>query len=208
MPLYLLLFIFTLPALSMADDVDLIFASNVIRVSRQTVGLKNLPRIDGKYFRNDCIGYVRYVYYKAGVDLDKVTRSGNNGVANLYLGLDALRFTFKASSARPGDIIFFDNTYDINRNGKWDDPLSHIGVITAVGRHNTLTFVHYASGVVKESVINLDYPETHAFRRKEGGLLVINSYLRRDRGEGFAAKEYVASSFYRCFARINVRARP
>ena len=34
--------------------------------------------------------------------------------------------------ARLGDLVFFDNTYDRNRNGRWDDPLSHIAIVIAI----------------------------------------------------------------------------
>lgn len=196
-------------ALSAQNDEEKVaeFYKNVVSIAKESVGLQTVPSVKGKRFLNDCIGFVNYVYYRAGFDLVKAYGNGRGGVSSLYDGLRKHHFIFDAKTAAPGDIIFFDNTYDINRNGSWDDPLSHIGIIVGIEKHNTLVYIHNASHGVEEDHINLYYPNTHAFKQKDGSLYIINSYLRRDRGEGYAKKEYVASSFYRAFAHIRFRVK-
>ena len=183
------------------------FYDRVVSVARESVGLQAVPSAGGKHFRSDCIGFINYVYYRAGFDLVKAYGVGRGGVSSLYDGLLKHHFIFDAKTAEPGDLIFFDNTYDINRNGAWDDPLSHIGIIVGKEKHNTLVYVHFASHGVEEDHINLYYPNTHAFRQKDGTLYIINSYLRRNKGEGYEKKEYVASSFYRAFSHIRFKVK-
>lgn len=183
------------------------FYRDVVRIANESLGLRVIPAYGNDRFTSDCIGFVLSVYKKAGLDLRKLYGDGRGGVSSLYDGLEKRGWVFQDTVAKPGDLIFFDHTYDINRNGKWDDPLSHIGIITEVGKHQTMTYIHFGSGRVEEEKINLSYPRTHAFKRSDGGLTVINSYLRRDRGEGFERRMYVASYFYRSFARIPVKYR-
>lgn len=183
------------------------FYSRVVGIAESSVGLQSVPSVNGKRFLSDCIGFINYVYYRAGFDLVKAYGNGRGGVSSLYDGLRKHHFIYDAKTAAPGDLIFFDNTYDINRNGTWDDPLSHIGIIVGTGKHNTLIYIHFASHGVEKDQINLYYPNTHAFKQKDGTLYIINSYLRRNRGEGYEKRQYVASSFYRAFAHIRFKVK-
>lgn len=207
MTIILLVFMPLLMSAQTADEKVDAFYGRVVNIAKEVVGLQTVPPVNGKRFLNDCIGFVNYVYYRAGFDLVKAYGNGRGGVSSLYDGLLKHHFVFDAKTAAPGDLIFFDNTYDINRNGKWDDPLSHIGIIVGKGKHNTLYYIHFASHGVEVDQLNLYYPNTHAFKQKDGKLTVINSYLRRDRGEGYAKKEYVTSSFYRAFAHIRFKVK-
>ncbi|MGC8765071.1 MAG: NlpC/P60 family protein [Brevinematia bacterium] len=192
-----------IPALIFPADDS--FYERIVDISRKSIGLKKIPSVGGKNFTSDCIGFVRYVYYKAGVDLLKLYGYGRGGVSSVYDGMKKRNWIYEGKIPALGDLIFFDNTYDVNRDRKWNDALTHIGIVTGYGKNNTIFFVHYASGGVKEDRINLFYPNTHAFRQKNGTLYVINSHLRFNRGEGYSRKDYLASSFFRCFGRVHVR---
>jgi hypothetical protein len=181
------------------------FYKNVVRIARSSIGLKHIPDVNGKKFTSDCIGFVRYVYFLAGIDITRVYENGRGGVSSLYYGLYRRNWVYRNLSVQIGDLIFFDNTYDANRDRKWNDELTHIGIVSGFGKHNTIFFIHYASGVVKEDRMNLSYPNTYAFRQKDGKLYVINSHLRVNRNEGYAKKDYLTSAFFRCFGRIPVR---
>lgn len=183
------------------------FYERVVAVAKESVGLQAVPTVNGKRFLNDCIGFINYVYYRAGFDLQKAYGKGKGGVSSLYAGLAKRGYIYDSKTAALGDLIFFDNTYDINRNGEWDDPLSHIGIIVGFGKHRTMYYIHFGSHGVDQRSINLEYPNTHAFRQGDGSMYEINSYLRRDRGEGYDRKQYVASSFYRAFAHIRFKVK-
>jgi len=182
-----------------------LFYEKIVNISKDSIGLTRIPSIGNVKFTSDCIGFVRYVYYRSGVDILKTYGDGRGGVSSLYNGMKQRNWIYEGKMPDLGDLIFFDNTYDVNRDRKWNDALTHIGIVSGYGKNNTIFFIHYASGGVKEDRINLFYPNTHAFRQKNGKLYVINSHLRFNRGEGYSRKDYIASSFFRCFGKIYVR---
>lgn len=98
----------------------------------------------------DCSGFVLETYRRAGIDLAPfMSRYTGNGVARLYaLALDYGLLT--GDDLQPGDVIFWDNTYDRNGDGVWNDPLTHTGIVTAVKADGTVEFTHshYRDGVV------------------------------------------------------------
>lgn len=204
MRILILLLVFYTSAYSSQEEM---FYERVVKIAKNSIGLSYVPAVNGKSFTSDCIGFVRYVYYSAGVDIFQVYGSGRGGVSSFYNGIEKRGWVYNEFPPKLGDLIFFDNTYDANRNRKWDDELTHIGIVSGFGKHGTIFYIHYASGKVKEDRINLNYPNTHAFRQKDGKLYVINSHLRINRGEGYSKKEYLSSSFFRCFGRIPVRVK-
>ncbi len=188
------------------DEKVRIFYERVTSIARESVGLKTVPPVNGRHFTCDCIGFVNYVFYRAGFDLFKAYGKGHGGVDTLYDGLEKYGFVYKERTAAPGDLVFFDNTYDVAGRRKWDNPLSHIGIIVGSGKYNTMNFIHFANRGVEESEINLYYPNTYAVKQPDGQLYTINSYLRKERGEGYIRKDYVAAYFYRAFAHVKLKA--
>ncbi len=170
-------------------------------------GRYSFPSIQGKRFTSDCIGFVRYVYYLSGIDLMEVYGKGRGGVSSLYDGLVAKRFVYtNLVPISIVDLIFFDNTYDVNKNSKWDDPLSHVAIVVSVDNQGTITYIHHSPRKgVSLDYLNLYYPNTYAFRKKDKTLKIINSYLRIDRGEQFPRENYISSFFFRSFAHIPVK---
>lgn len=187
------------------DDSESLFYKAVVKIAQSSIGLKSVPTIGEHRFTHDCIGFVQYVYYKAGLDLKKAYGNGINGVEALYNGLSQYQFVYESKVALPGDLIFFDNTYDKNKNQAWDDPLSHIGIVEKIEKHGTISYIHFSNEGVTRYKINLYYPNTYAFRQKNGKLLVINSYLRKNNSEGYPKNHYISSFFFRSFAHINVK---
>jgi len=137
------------------------------------VGLPSLRRVS-RSVNDDCSGLANLAYRKRGLNLlPERTLPGEGGVKAIYRkarSLGALR-----SRPRPGDLVFFRDTYDRNRDGRRNDGLTHIGVVERVESDGTVTFVHRAGGGVKRSKLNLHQP---ALRRDAKGR-VLNDYLRR-----------------------------
>lgn len=200
----IILFVFA-GSLSAQADAENLFYQKVVSLAQDAIGLRRIPSVGSQSFTSDCIGFVRYVYYQAGLDLAQAYGQGDRGVNSLYQGLSERKFLFTENLPQPGDLVFFDNTYDVNRNGSWDDPLSHIGIVESVGKHDTINYIHFSSKGVNRYQLNLKYPNTYAFRTKTGDTLVINSYLRIDRGEGFKKRKYISANFFREFAHIPVK---
>jgi hypothetical protein len=133
----------------------------------------------GRRFSYDCTGVVCAVYYGAGIDLQaKFGKYRGNGVTRLHSIMKDSDLLYRTRTPAPGDIIFWDNTYDMNGNGKWDDELTHVGMVTAVDGSGTIDFIHlnYRTGIVIEKM-NLFEPSLT--RRPEFGKAVaINSSMR------------------------------
>ncbi|PKL11944.1 MAG: hypothetical protein CVV50_05040 [Spirochaetae bacterium HGW-Spirochaetae-6] len=131
---------------------------------------------------NDCSQFVRSVYWKAfGKDLFKESvELGNrtsSGTELLYYYLKSqARILKKNQIPVVGDIIFFNNTYDRNRNNRFDDPLTHVGIVTAADKSGQIEFLHANVGrpkAIYQAYLNVKAPGD--FRQ---GDKVLNSYLQ------------------------------
>ncbi len=106
---------------------------------------------NGRKFAMDCSGVISAIYWRAGIDLQSCyPRYTGGGVARIYQWLDDESLLYKPNEPMPGDIIFWDNSYDKNGNGKADDTLTHIGMVVSVDDAGVVTYVHndYLSGII------------------------------------------------------------
>lgn len=105
----------------------------------------------GRRFSLDCSGVVSAVYWKAGIDLQAAyPLYSGNGVTRIYRYLDDKKLLYRPDEPAPGDIIFWDNSYDKNGNGLADDELTHVGMVVAVSPAGDVTYIHhdYISGII------------------------------------------------------------
>lgn len=121
--------------------------------------------VDGQSYRFDCSGMVMAAYAGAGYRI-------GGGSRDLHAKAQSEGLLHKRRRPHPGDIAFFDNTYDRNRNGRRDDPLTHVGVVESVDAAGTITVVHLGSSGVGRLKMNLDRP----------GDAAVNSPLRSTSG--------------------------
>jgi hypothetical protein len=137
------------------------------------VGLPSLARVS-REVNDDCSGLMHLAYWKPGLSLmPEQPLPGENGVAAIYRKaqvLGALR-----QQPRRGDLVFFQETYDRNRDGRRNDGLTHIGVVERVSADGLVTFVHRAHGGVKRSRLHLSQRDV----RRDGKGRVLNDWLRR-----------------------------
>ena len=126
---------------------------------------------------DDCSGLVRLAYQSVGIELlSRGSHPGENAASAIY------RRAREAGALhrhlpQPGDLVFFRETYDRNRDGVRNDGLTHLGIIEAVEKDGTVVFVHRGSRGVGRSRMNLRAPELHALRGQ-----VLNDWLRRAEG--------------------------
>lgn len=142
------------------------------------VGLPSLSRLS-REVNDDCSGLMHLAYWRPGLSLmPEAPRPGENGVAAIYRKaqeLGGLR-----ERPRAGDLVFFQETYDRNRDGRRNDGLTHIGVVERVSADGLVTFVHRAGGGVKRSRLHLYQRDV----RRDGKGRVLNDWLRRADGKG------------------------
>ncbi len=117
--------------------------------------------VDEQRFRYDCSGMVCAAYALSGQHI-----SGSS--KDLYEEAEQTGVLHTEPRPSPGDIAFFDNSYDSNRNGIRDDALTHVALVESVDEDGTITLIHLGSGTVGRIQMNLLRPTDTA----------VNSYLR------------------------------
>jgi hypothetical protein len=117
--------------------------------------------VNGRTFVLDCIGTVSAIFYGMDIDVQKdFPRYRGDGVSRLFQSLAAHRALHHDRLPRPGDVVFWDNTWDANGDGRLDDdPLTHAGVVMSVDPDGTIHYVHehIIKGVTVEAM-NLRRP--------------------------------------------------
>ena len=144
--------------------------------------------VRGKKFAMDCSGLVAALYYYAGIDLQSYFPAyTGSGTERIYKALDDRGLLHKSWQPEPGDIIFWDNTYDRNNNRKADDYLTHTGMVVSSDTSGNIVYIHYnyARGIVYENM-NLRYKNNHT-RIVSGKEIILNSHLRQKGSPDIAA---------------------
>ena len=146
--------------------------------------------IDGHRFRMDCSGVIRAIYYKAGIDLAQdFNKYKGGGTMRIHETLRSKGLIYRPSVPVPGDILFWDNTYDANHNGRSDDMLSHIGMVVSSNKKSgNVVYVHHneKKGIVFEKM-NLLHPDDPAY----------NAVMRSQRAKKLPGNKYLASHLYK-----------
>lgn len=137
-------------------------------------------RVGRERFRGDCSGFVAAVYASDGLDLGAALQrsaatQGRRGTVGLWLAARERDATFGEEAApAPGDLVFWSDTYDRNRNRKADDPFTHVGIVERVDR-GTVVFLHRGARGVARGFMTL--ARRHEARDADGRKL--NSTVRR-----------------------------
>lgn len=133
------------------------------------------------------------VYYRAGINLEKCY-SGyeGNGVKRLYSCLRDNKLIFNTANPKVGDLIFWDNTWDRNEDGKFNDYFTHTGMVVDVADDGTITYLHhnYRKGLIFETM-NLLSPNNTK----------LNSAMRMRGSPAAPGGQYLASHLVRVFGR-------
>ena len=151
---------------------------------------KKYLTINGQRFRMDCSGVVRAIYFKAGIDLAQdFNKYKGGGVQRIHATMQAKGLIYRPTVPVPGDILFWDNTYDANHNGRSDDVLSHIGmVVSSDKKTGNVVYVHHheKKGIVFETM-NLLHPNDPKY----------NAIMRSQRAKKLPGNKYLASQLYK-----------
>ncbi len=151
--------------------------------------------LDG--YRDDCSGFACAVYNRAGVPLE-------GGTKQLWELSQAAGAVHHRKIPRIGDLAFFDDTYDRNKNGRLDDDLTHVAVVVDVDDDGTILLAHGGTSRGRtELLMNLGRPHD---RQDEAGR-VLNDYLRVRKSGDPAAAKYLSGELWRGFATWDASAR-
>jgi probable lipoprotein NlpC len=156
-----------------------VLAERLVARASGLIGPARPFTVDGASFRPDCVGYVEAVYEAEGIPLrrlmQRVAPGETSGVTAAFKAVEAYGAVFGGGGEwpRPGDLVFFHDTWDRDRDGRADDGLTHVGVVESVA-HGTVTFLHVGHRGVARGRLNLDRPD--AARGPDGAEL--NTPLR------------------------------
>lgn len=148
----------------------------VVRTAAALVGATTVES-DGRRIAYDCAGVTRAIYLRHGIDLYDSGAAGGkaNGVRLIYAHVRRYGTLHQGPLVHPGDLVFFDNTWDLNGDGQFNDPLTHVGVVEQVLRDGTVVFISRVADAVERYRMNLGLPHVH----KSADGRVLNDYMRR-----------------------------
>jgi peptidoglycan DL-endopeptidase CwlO len=146
----------------------------VLNAARATLGLSD-PQLNGRPLPTECSGYLRGLYLLAGVDLFSEGLPSDGGVRAMVRWVERHGVLHRHKVPSPGDLVFFDNSYDRNGDGRLNDRLTHAGIVEEVLADGTVLIIHSTNhGIVREPM-NLFRPREEA----DGDGRRINAPLRR-----------------------------
>ncbi len=152
--------------------------AGLVEGANYVLGRKSLE-IKGRRFSYDCSGTVSAIYWYAGIDLGReFPKYGGNGVRRMFAILEKAGLLYDTVYPVSGDLIFWDNTYDANGDGLWNDELTHVGMVVSAAEDGTVSYVHHNQrrGIVIE-YMNLREPAVYR-RTSAGETLTLNSPMR------------------------------
>jgi hypothetical protein len=151
--------------------------SAIVQSAAQLVGARTITS-QGRRIAYDCAGVVRAVYLEHGIDLYRASEDVSaTGVRLIYNHVHRHGVLHRGPDVRPGDLVFFDNTWDFNGDGKANDPLTHIGIVEELEQDGTMVFISRVASAIERYRMNLEHPHIH--KAPDGH--VLNDYIRRKR---------------------------
>ncbi|MCD6398012.1 MAG: C40 family peptidase [Spirochaetaceae bacterium] len=170
----------------------------LVKEAYRIIGVEELF-VKGRTFNIDCSGTVMAIYWYAGIDLaeDFPSYSGG-GTERIYKYLRDKDLLYRTELPKPGDIIFWDNTYDKNGNGKPDDYLTHMGMVVSVDDEGNIEYIHenYRKGIILAKM-NLYKPDVYT-EIIDGEKIILNDPMRM-KGSVNSPK-WLSSQLYNNFA--------
>ena len=148
----------------------------IVRTAATLVGAKTIES-KGRHIAYDCAGVTRAIFLKHGIDLydSSANDPEANGVRLIHAHIRQQGTFHQGPIVHPGDLVFFDNTWDFNGDGKVNDPLTHVGIVERQEPDGTVVFISRVAGAVERYHMNLALP--HVYKTADGRIL--NDYLRR-----------------------------
>ncbi len=169
--------------------------SAIVRTAAKLVGATTI-HFNGKRIAYDCAGVTRAIFLEHGIDLydSPAADPKANGVRLIHNHISRHGKIHQGPAVRPGDLVFFDNTWDYNSDGIINDPLTHVGIVERQEPDGTVVFISRVAGAIERYRMNLALPQVH--KTEQGRIL--NDYIRRkDTGDqpdtGYLTGELFAS---------------
>jgi hypothetical protein len=169
----------------------------IVRTAAQLIGARTIE-VNGRRIAYDCAGVTRAIFLKHGIDLysGEPSDPNANGVRLIHAHIRQQGTFHQGPVVHPGDLVFFNNTWDYNGDGKVNDPLTHIGIVERQEPDGTVVFISRVAGAVERYHMNLALPHVH--ETADGR--IINDYLRRKNVIDPANTGYLTGELFAQFA--------
>lgn len=149
-------------------------------------------------YNDDCSGYVGASFNRAGVPL-------RGRAAAIWEAAESAGTLHHRKLPSPGDVAFWDNTYDRNKDGRWNDALTHVGIVLRVDeKTGDILLGHGGFNGTRDTFrMNLYHPDDHL----GGDGRVINDSMRKPRKGDPKSAQYLGSQLWAGFATYRERDR-
>lgn len=159
--------------------------------------------VNGRTFVLDCVGTISAAYWGAGVDLQRdFRRYPGNAVNRLYRSLQDWGALHWHKTPVPGDLIFWDHTWDVEGDPQYPDGHTHAGIVLSVSDDGTVEYLHESvtRGVVV-AYMNLYKPSATLEGRR-----VVNSpmYLGSNFGRPNNPPQWTSGHLWSAFGDASV----
>jgi hypothetical protein len=164
--------------------------------------------VDGERYGADCSGFVQAVFAAEGLPLRRLAgRSApreTSGAAALHRAARDFGVVFGGGGEwpRPGDLVFWHDTYDRDGDGRSDDRFTHVGIVQYVADGGTVVFIHRGSKGVVRGAMTPSRPGQAA-----DGDLLLNSTLRA-KAKAKPGAPVLAGELFAGYGRIDPRRVP
>lgn len=174
-------------------------AAAVLHDFRVATSARELLTRRARGFRDDCSGFVASVL--AAVNALHVPSQAT--VAVFRADAESRDAVHHDPIPIVGDLVFFDNTWDRNGNGRMDDPDTHIAVVVDVEPDGTVVMAHKGSD---RRLIRMNLLHPNAGASPDGR--PWNSWLRRTGDRGNPLGLYRTGQLWSGFGRRPVVGGP
>ena len=148
----------------------------IVHTATKLIGAKTIVS-NGRRIAYDCAGVTRAIFLEHGIDLyeSEITDPKANGVKLIHHHISKQGTFHQGPAVKPGDLVFFDNTWDFNGDGFINDPLTHVGIVERQEADGTVIFISRVAGAIERYRLNVGLPHVH----KTADGRILNDYLRR-----------------------------
>lgn len=119
-------------------------------------------------------------------------------IAVLYRECRSQGETFDARRPAIGDLIFFHNTYDANKDGRNNDWYTLVGIVEDIRPDGTVQFLAYRGNGIE----TLHFNRQHSDRRRDAQHRPLNSKLRAKTSDDPAYTQYLAGQLFAGYCNI------
>ena len=150
--------------------------SAIVQSAIRLIGARTVTS-QGRRIAYDCAGVTHAIFLEHGIDLYRADHhdAKANGVRLIYNHVRRYGTLHREPDVRPGDLVFFDNTWDFNGDGNANDPLTHVGIVEELEPDGTVIFISRVASAIERYRMNLEHPHIH----RTGDGRVLNDYIRR-----------------------------